>query len=75
MNAVRITLELSITQDLIDFIDSYDTHAPTCANGYNEIVDWIADNYDNLKEVMEYVSLPMVDCPYTENYELITYND
>lgn len=76
MKTLKITLELDITPDLIEFIDSYDTGAPTCANNYDEIIDWIADCPENLKEVIEYAkSVVKPYIPYTENYEIVTYCD
>ena len=72
MKMVKITLQFDITPDLIAFIDSYDTEAPTCANDYSEIIDWIVDCPENLKEVMEYAKFANI--PHSEDYELMTYN-
>ena len=74
---LRITLELDITQDLIDFIDSYDIGGPSIAEDYNDIADWVADSYDNLKELMEFANdlNRLIDIPFTENYEIVPYNN
>ncbi len=71
MKTIKVTFQVDITSDLIEFIDSFDTGAPTCANDYDEIVNWIADCPENLKEVMEYAKF--WDIPHTEDYEIVTY--
>lgn len=72
MKTIKVTLQFDVTPDLIAFIDNYDTGVPPCADNY-DVMDWIADCPENLKDVMEYAKL--ADIPHSEDYEIVTYCD